>query len=109
MRIEVESTDQNIDFNTFKEKFISGIGSKYDFNCSFFLKNQRPKLAVFVSIYVHCLYDILAQKQSGELQCEIPFILSNHQDLASNVEQFGIPFYWIPEFKKIRLRQPLNS
>ena len=60
MRIEVESTDQNIDFITFKEKFISGIGSKYDFNCSFFLKNQRPKLAVFVSIYVHCLYDILA-------------------------------------------------
>ena len=100
MRIEVESTDQNIDFNTFKEKFISGIGSKYDLNCNFFLQNQRPKLAVFVSKYAHCLYDILAQKQSGELQCEIPFILSNHQDLASIAEQFGIPFYWIPVTKK---------
>lgn len=52
-------------------------------------------MAVFVSKYEHCLYDILAKQESGELAAEIPFILSNHPDLEIIAKRFEIPFYHI--------------
>ena len=55
-----------------------------------------PNVAVFVSKYDHCLYDILSQQRSGKLACKIPFILSNHKDLGFIAKQFDIPFYHIP-------------
>ena len=53
-------------------------------------------MAVFVSKYDHCLYDILSQQRSGKLACKIPFILSNHKDLSFIAKQFDVPFYYIP-------------
>ncbi|PCE64324.1 formyltetrahydrofolate deformylase [Sediminicola luteus] len=58
-----------------------------------------PKMALFVSKYDHCLYDILGRHAAGELQVEIPFIISNHPDLAPVAEQFGIPYHHIPVTK----------
>lgn len=68
-------------------------------NCDFYLANVLPKMAVFVSKYDHCLYDILAQQSSRKLGCEIPFIISNHKDLEPIAKQFNIPFYHIPVSK----------
>jgi formyltetrahydrofolate deformylase len=59
-------------------------------------------MAVFVSKYDHCLYDILAQQSSGKLACTIPFIISNHQDLKPIADQFNIPFYHIPVTKETK-------
>ena len=57
-------------------------------------------MAVFVSKYDHCLYDILAKQQSGELSAEITFILSNHPNLEIIAKRFDIPFYNIPVNKE---------
>jgi formyltetrahydrofolate deformylase len=38
-------------------------------------------MALFVSKYNHCLYDILGRYSVGELNVEIPLIISNHMDL----------------------------
>jgi formyltetrahydrofolate deformylase len=58
---------------------------------------DRPKrMAVFVSKYDHCLYDLLLRQRAGELVCEIPLIVSNHPDLAPVADQFGIPFEVFP-------------
>ena len=57
-------------------------------------------MAVFVSKYDHCLYDILSQQRSGKLNCEIPFIISNHKDLEGIAKQFEIPFFHIPVSKE---------
>jgi len=53
-------------------------------------------MALFVSKYNHCLYDLLSRYHSGELQVQIPFIISNHLALQPIAEQFGIPYYHIP-------------
>ena len=53
-------------------------------------------MALFVSKYDHCLYDLLGRFKSGELEVEIPFILSNHPDLQPISESFGIPYYHVP-------------
>jgi formyltetrahydrofolate deformylase len=58
---------------------------------------DRPRrMAVFVSKYDHCLYDLLLRQRAGELVCEIPLIVSNHPDLAPVADQFGIPFEVFP-------------
>ena len=36
------------------------------------------RVAIFVSRYDHCLYDLLLRHRAGELACEIPLIVSNH-------------------------------
>ncbi len=53
-------------------------------------------MAIFVSKYDHCLYDLLLRHRAGELACEIPLILSNHPDLKPVADQFGVPFEVFP-------------
>ncbi len=59
----------------------------------------RPKMAIFVSKYNHCLYDLLSRYRSGELPVEIPFIISNHDELRTIAEQFDVAFHHIPVTK----------
>jgi formyltetrahydrofolate deformylase len=59
--------------------------------------SARPKrVAIFVSRTDHCLYDLLLRHRSGELACEIPVIVSNHERLAPVAAQFGVPYRVIP-------------
>jgi len=52
----------------------------------------KKRLIVLVSKQAHCLDDLLHRWRSGELQVNIPCVISNHQDLRSFVEWHGIPF-----------------
>ena len=96
MRVECDLNGNAFNFQDFKDQFYQELGFRFSLHCDFYLKNQKPKMAVFVSKYDHCLYDILAKQQSGELTSEIPFILSNHPDLEIIAQRFDIPFYCIP-------------
>lgn len=66
---------------------------RYDMQFSLYFNNVRPRMALFVSKMNHCLYDLLARYQAGELNVDIPCIVSNHEDLRPVAEQFGIPYY----------------
>ncbi|MGX7835894.1 formyltetrahydrofolate deformylase, partial [Campylobacter fetus subsp. venerealis] len=52
-------------------------------------------MAIFVSKLSHCLFDILGRHHAGQLDVEIPLVVSNHQNLKSIVEAFGIPFHHV--------------
>lgn len=62
--------------------------------------DHRPRMAIFVSRHLHCLYDLLLKHQAGQLACDIPLILSNHPDAGSIARQFGVDFHHIPVFKE---------
>ena len=47
---------------------------------------------VLVSKEDHCLVDLLHRWRNGDLDCEIPLVVSNHPDLRSLVEWHGIEF-----------------
>jgi len=96
MRVEIEVDISNNYFNDFKKEFDKTLGHKFKLNCEFYLKEEKPKMAVFVSKYDHCLYDILSQHKSNNLNCTIPFIISNHIDLELVAKRFEIPYYHIP-------------
>jgi len=96
MRVECEISEDSQSIEHFKSTFERTIGTQFQLKVEIYLNDEFPKMALFVSKYDHCLYDILARHQSGELAVHIPFILSNHLDLKSIAERFEIPFYHIP-------------
>jgi formyltetrahydrofolate deformylase len=66
---------------------------------------QRARMAIFVSKYDHCLYDLLLRQRSGELAADIPLIISNHADLEPVAAQFEIAFHHLPVTKETKRSQ----
>ena len=64
-----------------------------------------PRIALMVSKYNHCLYDLVLRTASGELRGEIALVLSNHPDLQDAVKPFGIPFHTFPITAATKLEQ----
>jgi len=60
---------------------------------------------LFVTRLSHCLFDILGRWQSGELEIEIPVIISNHEHLRGVVERFDIPFEYLPVNNENKMKQ----
>jgi formyltetrahydrofolate deformylase len=58
--------------------------------------DDKHRLALFVSKDQHCLYDLLARSDAGELGAEISLVVSNHEHLRHVAERFGIPFHVFP-------------
>ena len=54
------------------------------------------RVAIFVSRFDHCLYDLLLRHRAGELACEIPLVVSNHPDHKALAEQFGCAYRVFP-------------
>lgn len=99
MRLESEFDAQSFSIEAFKELFKNTLVDQFKIKWRMYASNRKPKMALFVSKYDHCLYDILGRYNSGELFLEIPFILSNHNDLKPIADSFKIPFYHIPVTK----------
>ncbi|HVZ83212.1 MAG TPA: formyltetrahydrofolate deformylase [Terracidiphilus sp.] len=57
---------------------------------------EKPRVALFCSQYLHCMADLLHRWRSGELDCAIPVIVSNHRDVEKLAAFYGIPFEHIP-------------
>ncbi|MBA4746507.1 MAG: formyltetrahydrofolate deformylase [Muricauda sp.] len=99
MRLKSEF-EQELDLPKFKEDFGQGLATDFNMEWDAYTDEYRPKMAIFVSKYNHCLYDLLSRYNSGELSVDIPFILSNHKDLEYVAEQFNIPYFHIPVTKE---------
>lgn len=95
MRLECEFSAKVFSLKVFKNIFSEVIGKKFKMNWRLHDSDLKPKMAIFVSKYEHCLYDILSRYSSDELEVEIPLIISNHPDLEHIANSFNIPYYCI--------------
>lgn len=93
MRVEWELSQFTIPAEKIEEYIQTLYGSRYDMKFDVYFNFKKPRMALFVSKMSHCLYDLLARYKAGELDVEIPCIVSNHEDLRYVAEQFGIPYY----------------
>lgn len=53
-------------------------------------------MALLVSKMDHCLYDLLIRHEAGELECDIPVVVSNWETLAPVAAKFDVPFRHLP-------------
>ena len=93
MRVEWELTDFLIPSEKLEEYIDTLYSKRYDMKFRLYFGNVKPRMAIFVSRMSHCLYDLLARYKAGELNVEIPCIVSNHEDLRYVANQFNIPYY----------------
>ena len=102
MRLECEFEFDKDHFNLddIKENFQKHLANPFSMSWSIHQQENKPKMAIFVSKYDHCLYDILSRYSTRELHVEIPLIISNHNDLSSVAKRFSIPFHYIPFTKE---------
>jgi formyltetrahydrofolate deformylase len=68
------------------------------FNPSLYIRPtaQKPRALVMVTTESHCLRDLLYLEELGELNVEIPLVISNREELRSLVESHGVKFLFLP-------------
>ena len=66
---------------------------------------QKPRALVLVTKESHCLRDLLYLEDLGELNIEIPLVISNQEDLRTLVESHGIKFLYLPVNAETKVSQ----
>ncbi len=99
MRVEWDLAGFTLDMREFT-KYFQPIADRFGMQWRVALSSYRPKIAIFVSRYDHCLVDLLYRQRSGELACEIPLIISNHAEVQRWADFYGIPLHVIPVNKE---------
>jgi len=75
------------------ERGISDVAERFTMTWQLSYESTKKRVAIFVSKYDHCLYDLLLRHRAGELACDLALVISNHPDLGYVAEQFGVPFH----------------
>ncbi len=78
------------------ESAIRDVAERFEMTWRLSYSDDVKRMAIFVSRYDHCLYDLLLRHRAGELACEIPLIVSNHPELESVAQQFGVEYQVFP-------------
>lgn len=92
MRLECELTSENWSIEAIENDFQLQLATPFGMSWEMYAKEQKPRMALFVSKYDHCLYDLLGRFSAGEIPLDIPLILSNHLDLKPIADKFNIAF-----------------
>ena len=94
MRVQWDLQGFALPMDNFSAAF-APIAEKYNMQWEVSLSVRKPRMAIFVSKYEHCLVDLLHRWSIGELDCDIPLIISNHDDCRRLAELHGIPYHVI--------------
>ena len=95
MRHCIKASSLPFGLEEFKEKF-APIAEEFEMDWQINDSAQAKKIILMASKESHCLSDLLHRVHSKELFCDIPCVISNHDDLRSMVEWHGIPFFHVP-------------
>jgi len=94
MRVEWELDDFLIPKEKISEYVDTLVAKRFNLKFEVKFKKTKPRVALFVSKYSHCLFDILSRYESKEWNIEIPIIISNHEKFSYIGERYGIPFHY---------------
>lgn len=95
MRVEFDPAEFDLPLDDFA-RYFSPIATEFNMQWRLALSDYRPRMAILVSKFDHCLADLLYRHQSGELACEIPCIMSNHSDSERIADFYRVPFFLVP-------------
>lgn len=86
-------------FGILKEKIAAAfepIADKFSMDYRIEFSSKITRMAIFVSQYDHCLYDLILRNREGETHADIRCVIGNHPQMAEIANIFSIPFYHIP-------------
>lgn len=77
------------------EKTLNTIAKQFKIQWELYSMSRKQRVALLVSKTNHCLWELMLKHKDGEIECDIPVIISNHSVNESIAEQFNTPFYKI--------------
>jgi formyltetrahydrofolate deformylase len=96
MRVEFAHVDgAPLDFAHLREAF-EPIAQEFGMRWRMADASERQRVLIMVSQYAHCLNDLLFRNSIGELNLDVVAIVSNHPNLKSIADFYGVPFHHIP-------------
>jgi formyltetrahydrofolate deformylase len=98
-RVEFDASAFAFELTEFSVRF-APIAREFQMDWRLARSGDRPRMAIFVSKYDHCLQDLLYRQQSGEVRCDIALILSNHPENQRIADFYRIPYFFIPVAKE---------
>jgi formyltetrahydrofolate deformylase len=104
MRLEIEGEGFGLGRDEFAGAF-APLARRHGMDWRVSHTDTPKRMAILVSRYDHCLIDLLWRWDAGELKAQIPLVVSNHPDLASRAEIYGIPFHNLPVTKETKAEQ----
>lgn len=95
LRNVIDGASLKVSADKFREEF-AVLGEKLSMRWHLRDNSQPQRVVIMASHSSHCLADLLHRWKSDELNCTIPCVVSNHENLRSMVEWHGIPFHYVP-------------
>ena len=95
MRHEIRADSLPFDLDGFRQAF-APIAKEFSMCWKVTDSTVKKRMVLMASRESHCLADLLHRWHRGELDCDIPCVIANHDDLRSMVEWHGIPFFHVP-------------
>jgi formyltetrahydrofolate deformylase len=93
-RIRFDLSELTTDRGTL-ERALAEVAQRFHMTYRLWYSETPKRVALFVSKYEHCLYDLLLRHRAREFLCEIPLIISNHPDLERAAREFGVEYVHI--------------
>ena len=87
------------------ERRFAEIGAKFGMDWAMNDLSKKARVLILVSKFDHCLNDLLYRFRTGQLNIDIPAVVSNHPELQRMVEWHGIPFHHLPVTKETKAGQ----
>ncbi|MWB98780.1 formyltetrahydrofolate deformylase [Agromyces seonyuensis] len=88
MRLQIESSADRADFEAQLAPVAAELGLDWHLD-----EVGRPvRTLVLASTAGHCVNDLLYRRHAGQLNVDIPLVLSNHGTLRDLVDFYGVPF-----------------
>lgn len=75
---------------------LTALAAQFHMETQLSFSEDQQRMAILVSKYDHCLYDLFLRRQYGEIPAEIACVISNHPDLEPVARNFGAEFLHIP-------------
>ncbi len=101
MRVEWDLSNLTIDEDQIWPTF-RPIAERYEMDIQLHFEPRTPRVAIFVSKQLHCLYDLILRVKEGEIHANLCAVISNHKAAEEVCSTFGLPFFHVPVSKEKR-------
>lgn len=88
---------------------IAQLAQKYNMKWSLSRSSEKRKVALLASKESHCLNDVLHRWHTGELHCDIPCIIANHESMRKFADWHKVPFHLIDFSNKTKAFEEIED
>src|SRR5262249_9109741 len=91
-RVEWDLRDFDLDETAFGREFTQ-VATDFGMTWRLEYSSPRARVGILVSRETHCLLALLYRRQSNEIQCDVPLIISNHSVARDLAAFYEIPYH----------------